>query len=130
MYETSWAVDPVKVLTRRELATVLASLNGKAAKLPQARMNRTVLRLACFAGLRVSEIAGLTLNDVHVDSTRPHLRVRPEIAKGCHGRTVLLGWDEGTLDYLKELKRDRERHGGRPGDTFECCLYPNDTGHH
>jgi integrase len=90
MYETPWAVDPVKVLTRRELATVLASLNAKAAKSPQARMNRTVLRLACCAGLRVSEIADLKFDDVRVDSTRPHPRVRPEVAKGGHGRTVPL----------------------------------------
>jgi integrase/recombinase XerD len=128
MYETPWADDPVKVLTRRELATVLASLNAKAGKSAQARMNRTVLRLACCTGLRVSEIAGLTLDDVRVDSTRPHIRIRPEIAKGGHGRTVPLWWDEGTLADLREWKRERERKGARPTDAFVCCLWPKRYG--
>ena len=128
MHETPWAVDPVKVLTRREFATVLATLNAKASRLPQARMNHTVLRLACHAGLWGSEIAGLTLDDVRVDSTRPYIRVRPEIAKGGHVRTVPLWWDEGSLVDLREWKRERERRGARPSDAFVCRLWPKRDG--
>src|SRR5262245_35515897 len=81
-----WNVDPVRVLTRRELAAILCDLLRKGASSCNARLNRTILRLACCCGLRVSEIAGLRLGDVHVEGDRPHLHIRPEVAKGGRRR--------------------------------------------
>ena len=127
-HHAPWVVDPVKILTRRELARVLESLSRKASTSMQARMNLTIIRLACCCGLRVSEIAGLQLDDVRVDSGRPHIRVRPEGAKGSRGRIVPLWWDEGTLTDLRDWKRDRERRGARPADPFVCCLWPKRFG--
>ena len=71
-YHAPWVVDPVKVLTRRELARVLESLTARADDSPAARMNLTIVRLACCCGLRVSEIGGLVIDDLRVDSGRPH----------------------------------------------------------
>jgi site-specific recombinase XerC len=60
-------------------------------------MNCLIFRLACCCGLRVSEIGALRLEDVCVASGRPHLRVRPEGAKGKKARVVPLWWDAATL---------------------------------
>ncbi|MBI3465496.1 MAG: site-specific integrase [Planctomycetes bacterium] len=70
-----WSLDPLKILTRRELAAVLA---GPALRSSGARMNRVIFRLACCCGLRVSEIAALRQADVCVEESRPHVRVRAE----------------------------------------------------
>ncbi|MFO0936325.1 MAG: site-specific integrase [Gemmataceae bacterium] len=125
---TPWSVDPVKILTRRELAAVLDDLEHKSKRSPNAAMNRVLIRLACCAGLRVSEIAALQLDDVRVDSGRPHLRVRPEAAKGGKGRIVPVWWDAGTLADLKAWKRKREQESARPRDPFICCQKPKRKG--
>ena len=77
-----WNLDPTRLLSRRELTTVLADLATRARRSVNDRRNRIVVRLACCCGLRVSEIAGLQLDDVVVDLPRPHVRLRREITKG------------------------------------------------
>src|SRR5436190_8992497 len=93
MLVSAWAVDPVKILTRRELATVLADLARRAPRSASGRMNRVIFRLACCCGLRVSEIGALRLSDVCLGGGRPHLRVGPDGAKGKRARTVHLWWE-------------------------------------
>ena len=72
MIDFHWIVDPVRVLTRRELAAVLCELLRLGAKSQKARMNCTILRLACCCGLRPSEIAELRVGDVLVEGERLH----------------------------------------------------------
>ena len=128
MIASFWNVDPVKILTRRELACVLEDLASKAYRSASTRINRVVFRLACCCGLRVSEIAALRLEDVCLGSDRPHLRVRPEGAKGKRARVVPLWWDAGTLEDVKAWKHEREGQGARPGAPFICCLWPSRFG--
>lgn len=128
MNHLPWTVDPVKVLTRRELTTILDHFTARAERSPQVRLNRTILRIACCAGLRVSEIAALRLDDLRVDSSRPHLIVRPETAKGGHVRTVPLWWDTGTLADLRAWKRERESQGARARDALIGSLWPRRLG--
>src|SRR3990172_3073545 len=113
-----WNIDPVRILTRRELACVLADLERRAERSASARMNRAIFRLACCCGLRVSEIAALRLEDVCTGQARPHLRVRPEGAKGKKGRVVPLWWDAGTLADLTAWKEERAGQGARLRDPF------------
>jgi integrase len=63
-YVPMWKVEATKILTRGELATVLADLKRKAERSAGARLNLVIFRLACCCGLRVSEIAGLRLADI------------------------------------------------------------------
>ena len=56
MHLATWQVDATKVLTRRELAAVLADLSRKAIRSEGAQLNRILVRLACCCGLRVTEI--------------------------------------------------------------------------
>ena len=88
-----------RVLTRRELATVMADLK-RASRYANARRNLVIVRLACCCGLRASEIGGLQLDDVVVGVPRPHLRLRRETTKGKRPRMVPLWWDAGTLADL------------------------------
>jgi integrase/recombinase XerD len=107
-------VDATKILTRRELAAVLADLARKAPRSANTRMNLILVRLSCCCGLRVSEIAGLRISDVRVEPSRPHIRIRRGASKGGRPRMVPLWWDAGTLADLKRWKEERLRQGSAP----------------
>jgi hypothetical protein len=51
----AWTVDVTRVLTRRELATVLADAKAQAEHSLNAQRNLIIVRLACCCGLRVSD---------------------------------------------------------------------------
>lgn len=70
MRGSTWFVDPVRILTRRDLAAVLCELVWRSATSCNARLNRTIFRLACCCGVRGSEIANLRLIDVVVEADR------------------------------------------------------------
>jgi integrase len=123
-----WNLDPTRLLTRRELATVLTDLADRRRRSANDRRNRIVVRLACCCGLRVSEIAGLRLDDVVVNLPRPHLRLRREITKGRRSRCVPLWWDAGTLTDLAEWKTQRVADGARGTDPFVCSMQSNRLG--
>ena len=118
----TWSPDPTKILTRRELSIVLTDANRKARRSANARRNRVILRLACCCGLRVSEIAGLQVQDVIIVGPRPHIRVRGAIAKGQRRRMVPLWWDAGTLADLAAWKAERLATGARPTAPFVCSV--------
>jgi integrase/recombinase XerC len=105
----SRAADATKILTRWEIAAVLADLKRKAPRSPGTRLNLVLFRLACCCGLRASEIASLQIDDVRVGIARPHLRIRRGAAKGGRPRTVPLWWDAGTLADIAAW------HGQRTG---------------
>jgi site-specific recombinase XerD len=77
---STWNLDPTKLLTRRELATVLDDLARRANDSPNSHRNLVVVRLACCCGLRVSEMAALEFDDVVVDVSRTGDHERREIA--------------------------------------------------
>lgn len=86
---SDWRIDATQVLTRREIATVLADLQLKARRSPNTRMNMVIFRLACCCGLRVSEIAGIRLVDVRVGIGRP--RRAAVVGPGDAGRHRRVG---------------------------------------
>ncbi len=117
-----WCIDQSKILTRNELTAVLKDLTRRAQRSKSARMSLALVRLACCCGLRVSEIAGLWLDDVQTNLLRPVIRIRPELAKGGRGRMVPLWWDAGTLTDLAARKAERLEQGAKPHDPFVCAL--------
>jgi integrase len=100
-FHAPWTPDPTRVLTRRELALVLTDARRKARRSANGRRNLAILRLACCCGLRVSEIAELQLDDLVLDGSRPHLRLRSATSKGKRGRVVPFWWDATTLVDLR-----------------------------
>jgi integrase/recombinase XerD len=119
---TSIRVDATKILSRRELAAVLADLTRKAARSRNTWLNLILVRLSCCCGLRVSEIADLQISDIRVEPSRPHLRIRRGASKGGRARTVPLWWDSGTLADLKRWKEERLRQGAKPDECFAGSL--------
>src|SRR6185437_9379482 len=113
-----WNIDNGKILTRREMALVLADLKARAERSPNAHFNLILFRLAACCGLRVSEIAQLHIGDVDVGKFRPHLRVRAEAAKGGRARRVPIWWDAGTLADLAAWKAERLAQGAKQADPF------------
>ena len=115
-------IDSTKILTRRELATVLKDLKRKAPRSANTWQNLILFRLASCCGLRVSEIASLRISDVRIETRRPHLRIRRGAAKGGKPRMVPLWWDAGTLDDLQKWKQFRVGQGGGSDECFVGSL--------
>jgi integrase len=123
-----WNLDPMKILTRRELTTVLADSKRRAARSANGRRNLIIVRLACCCGLRVSEIAALRLDDVRLAGPRPHLRLRRETTKGKRPRCIPLWWDAGTLADLAAWKAERIAQGAAEDDPFVCSVQSHRRG--
>ncbi|WP_439624022.1 tyrosine-type recombinase/integrase [Shinella sp.] len=88
-----------RVLTEIEFKRLLAVV----ALTKHAGRNRLALMLSHLAGLRVGEIATLTVRDV-VDGdgmVREQLRLSAEVTKGGHARVVFLN---------EKLRREIEKH--------------------
>ncbi|HWB08631.1 MAG TPA: site-specific integrase [Pirellulales bacterium] len=115
---SAWQVTRQKVLSRDEILTVLADLSRKARRSPNTRQNLILFRLATCAGLRASELTGLALDNVRVDSARPHIRVPKAIAKGQKARVVPLTLDAATLADLRDWKALRVSQGAAGSDLF------------
>ena len=94
-----------RVLTDHEQKRILAVV----AQTKHAPRNRMAFILSYQAGMRVGEIAALTIGDVfEADgrTVRSQIRLSSEITKGGHARVVFVS------DRLrKELDRYRERLG-------------------
>ena len=119
---TPWKIDATKILSRAEIAAVLADLKRPARRRsPNTRQNLIIFRLATCCGLRASELVGLKLGDVRVGIARPYIRVPKTIGKGGKGRRVPLWWDRGTLEDLTAWRDDRVSRGAKPGDSFVCA---------
>jgi integrase len=116
--------DPIKILTRGELAAVLTELRRKGGRSKNTRLNLVIFRLAACCGLRASEIGQLQLADVRTEMPRPHLRIRVGAAKGGRSRTVPLWWDAGTLEDLAAWKAVRGAMGAEPTQPFVASQQP------
>src|SRR5579863_2226493 len=117
-------VDATKILSRRELAAVLADLQRWAPRSANTWLNLILVRLSCCCGLRVSEIAGLHISDIRVEPSRHHIRIRRGASKGGRSRMVPLWWDSGTLADLAKWKAERLRLGATPDAPFVASLRP------
>jgi integrase len=120
-------VEQTQFFTRGELARVLQHGQQHARRSANAWRNLIIVRLACCCGLRVSEIAGLQLDDVVVDVPRPRLRLRRG-TKGGKPRSVPLWWDAGTLADLTAWKAERQRQGASGTDPFVCSVQAHRRG--
>jgi integrase/recombinase XerD len=114
-------IEQTQILTRGELARVLADGKKQARRSANAWRNLVIARLACCCGLRVFEVAGLRLDDVVVGVGRPHLRLRRG-TKGGRPRLVPLWWDAGTLADLTDWKTERLCQGACGTDAFICSV--------
>jgi integrase len=86
--------DVTKILTRREIATLLAELRRKAPRSKNTQLNLVIFRLACCCGLRASEIAMLQVADVRTS---------------CHGRI-----SESVTEPRRAADLGQCRFGGMP----------------
>lgn len=125
-------MDGSKILSRSEVAAVLADLERRGKRSLNSRLNLIVFRLSCCCGLRAKEIVGLDMGDVAVSSPRSAIRVRKEITKGQDGkrrsRIVPLWWDAGTAADIAAWKQFRLDSGAGKDDPFLCQQQPGHTG--
>lgn len=113
-------LDSTRILTRNEVVTVFAELRRKRRSV-NTRQNAIIVRLATCAGLRVSEICGLSLANVKTSGERPHIHVPAAIAKRGKARKVPLWWDAATLAAVEEWKQERIAQGATAADPFVCA---------
>lgn len=110
-------VDTNKILTTDEIRAVIAQLKVKR-RYVNNRQTLVIFRLAACCGLRASEIAGITTDDVRTEGKRPHIRIRKTVGKGSKARKVPLWWDQGTLDDLRAWRAEQVERGAR---YFVCA---------
>ncbi len=116
--------DATKILTRQEIAKVLAELHRKASRSKNTWLNLIIFRLACCCGMRASEIAMLQLADVRTEVPRPHIRIRNGASKGGRPRTVPLWWDAGTLADIAVWRAERSGMVDDAARPFVASLQP------
>lgn len=120
-------LDKTRILSRAEIATVVAELKRKRRSV-NTRQNLIIFRLSASCGLRVSEIAGLSLRDVQTDDPRPHLVLPQTGAKRCRPRTVPLWWDPETIADIAAWKGERIAAGAQPSDPLVCSQHKDTRG--
>ena len=126
----AWRMDQTKILTRSEIAEVLADIKRRAKRTLNPKQSLIVFRLATCCGLRASEISGLKLQDVRVGVRRPYINIPKRIAKRKRPRRVPLWWDAGTLADIEAWKEFRRRQQkAKPTDYFVCTQSKNRYGH-
>jgi site-specific recombinase XerD len=116
---TSPTLDRDKVMRPEELALVIDQLTLKGVRSINARQNLVIVTLAAKCGLRVSEVVGINMSNVHVSAKPYNVVVTKAVGKGKKGRTVPI-WDVPTLKVLQQWKEEREKQGAKPSDPFVC----------
>ena len=120
-------LDKTRILTRAEIATVIADLKRKRRSI-NTRQNLIVFRLSACCGLRVSEISGLRLCDVETGGPHPHVLIGESPAKRWRPRQVPLWWDPVTLADIDAWKHERIKAGAQPSDPLVCSQHRDTRG--
>lgn len=92
--------QPVPVLTIDELERLLATCKGQSF---ENRRDEAIMRLFLDTGMRVGELAGLSVDDIDRDQQVAHV-----MGKGGRGRACPYG--ARTADVLRRYLRARARH--------------------
>lgn len=121
--ERGIGIDPTDIMSRREIADVLADLHKRSKRGRNGHQTMIIFRLAVGAGLRADEIASIEIRDLKLAGDRPHIEVRSDVGKGGKARVVPLWWDVGTLEALTEWRRVRVvEMNAKPCDPVVCVL--------
>jgi integrase/recombinase XerD len=104
-----------KTLTHAELKRVLAV----ASTVRHAERNKLALLLSYYAGLRVKEIAALTVGDIYTATgeVKSFVALTAEQTKGSQGRTIVFGTK--LIDALRAYLRTAKF---KPQDTTKPLL--------
>ena len=121
------STDKTSILTRAEIANVLADLKRKR-RLVNTRQNLVIFRLSACCGLRVSEISDLRIRDVQTEGRRPQIVIPETAAKRWRPRTVPLWWDADTLADIEVWKGERIAAGAKPSDPLVCSQHRDTLG--
>lgn len=102
------ADKPVPVITDEEIAALLKTCDGRTFA---GRRDEALLRVLFDCGLRISELAGLSVDDVDLDSEVVHV-----LGKGRRGRAVPFG--AKTARALDRYRRVRKEHRHSSADGW------------
>lgn len=117
----TWELEATSILSAQEVLDVVADLKRPSKRSLNARTNLIVFRLATCCGLRASEVAGITIADVRLSTSKPHINVRKSVAKGGRKRQVPLWWDGATLEDLTAWREFRVKHDGADSSAPFVC---------
>lgn len=124
----AWTLNPIEILSFDELHRVVCLLKSKARRSPSAWTNLAIVRLACCCGLRASEISGLSINDVRLPKTKPHLALPGTICKYKRSRVVPLWWDGDTLSDVADFAWLRRNEGAQETDRLIISTWGSGRG--
>lgn len=115
-----WKPETTCILTGEEVVKVVSEMKIRSRRSVNAQMNLVIFRLATGAGLRASEILGISMSNVRLSIHKPTIYVPKSVAKGGKARNVPLWWDGGTRTDIEDWKKRREKDGAGQSDPFVC----------
>jgi integrase/recombinase XerD len=111
------------ILSSEEVEMVINFHHSSRRRGDRWRNRLNIFHLACSAGLRASEIAGLDIEDVHAQIQRPYIHVPGDVGKGEKSRYVPLTWSALALpDLVEHLRYRLNNMGAGPKDPYVCSL--------
>jgi hypothetical protein len=125
------SIDQTKILTPDEYVTCLKHIKAKACyDCPlRWRLNLAIFRFVTGVGLRVGELVGANLGDLHLKSNWPWMLVRKEVAKGGRERRAWLWWDADCLkDIQSWIRFRRDVPTSDDNSPLICSVFPATRG--
>lgn len=119
-----WEPDQQKVLSEVEVLSILVGLRRKAKRSKLTHRSLVIFELSTCYGLRVSEICGLTLSDLHIGFD-PYIRIRRDASKSGRARTVPMGWDARALVDVSVWIAHRLTQGATGSDLLLPTKFGN-----
>jgi len=125
---TSWNINQSKGLSQAEIDRIVADLSFKAQSNVQDQVKLVLFRLSVYCGLRATELCGLNLDEVNLESDFPHLLIRSETAKGGKAREVPILSIATVMDF-RTWKALRIAQGATNVAPFLCSVGSGTLGH-
>ena len=113
-----------RILTKEEMYSLIGGLSVLATRSQIGLQKLAFFRVCACCGVRASEIAGMTVQDVIPFGPSPELDLPSTITKGGVRRSVPLTWDSGTRDDITRWWNHR-KDAGRNAPFFHSVYRPD-----
>lgn len=125
-----YELDSTKIMSREERSRLLRTCNEQAdLDLIKGRTTwptrKAFIYLALYSGLRVGEMAALTVSDLHLKDSSPYIHVRH--GKGDKIRKVYI--PQGLVKLLKQYLKYKQQTLGQSIDP-DTAVFASPTGGH
>ena len=120
-------VDAASILSPSEREIVDSDLVHKSKRSKNARINRIIFHLGLYAGLRASEICGITLGNVLFKEGKAFITINKQLSKNGKRETIEV-FNGLAIQSLQGWKEKRQQAGAGSKDLFLVSEGKKSTG--